>query len=215
MSAATGATWTEHPWVGDGRRRIRFGVAYGPQLDSSPDWGALVAFVQAAEALGLDWELLPLAVKFANPGEPPAAGMLLHEEIPNLHGRTRLTCTLCGECDVGCNYGAKNTLDYTHLSAVARRENAEIRTLCEVKSFAPRPEGGFTIEYSEHDPKSPSKKDGRELSPRRTITADRLILFHDRRTGIEFFMAVPPSSPWHELLPPEQDVEIRAPEAAA
>ena len=44
---------------------------------------------------------------------------------------------------------------------------------------------------------------------------DRLILFHDRRTGIEFFMAVPPSSPWHELLPPEQDVEIRAAEASA
>lgn len=37
---------------------------------------------------------------------------------------------------------------------------------------------------------------------------DRLILFHDRRTGLEFTMAVPPSSPWHALLPPEQETEI-------
>jgi cholesterol oxidase len=135
-----------------------------------------LALKQASEALGLDWKLVPLAVKFANPGEPPAAGMLLHEDVPNLHGRTRVTCTLCGECDIGCNYGAKNTLDYTHLSAVHRRDNAEIRTLCEVKSFAPRQGGGFTIEYAVHDPKSPSKKNGRELCTRRTITADRLIL---------------------------------------
>lgn len=36
----------------------------------------------------------------------------------------------------------------------------------------------------------------------------RLVLFLDRRTGSSFTMAVPPSSPWHELLPPEQIAEI-------
>ena len=152
----------------------------GPQLfplDVAPfsATAKTLAFRDAARARGLDWNLVPLAVKFANPGEPPAPGALLKEEFPNLHGRIRLTCTLCGECDVGCNTGAKNTLDYTHLSA-AKRFGAEIRTLCEVKSFAPRSEGGFTIEYTQHDPTGPSKRDGRELAPRRTITADRLIL---------------------------------------
>lgn len=135
-----------------------------------------LAFKQAAQALGLDWKLVPLAVKFANPGQRPGPGMLLHEEVPNLHGRTRVTCTLCGECDIGCNYGAKNTLDYTHLSAVARQPNAVIHTLAEVKSIAPRDGGGFTVQYAEHDPKSPSKQNGRELCTRRTVTADRLIL---------------------------------------
>lgn len=135
-----------------------------------------LAFKQASEALGLDWKLLPLAVKFANAGERPGPGTLLREDVPNLHGRTRVTCTLCGECDIGCNYGAKNTLDYTHLSAVARQPNAVIHTLAEVKSFAPRQGGGFTVEYAVHDPKSPSKKDGRELCSRRTVTTDRLIL---------------------------------------
>ena len=34
----------------------------------------------------------------------------------------RRTCRLCGECDIGCNDGAKNTLDHTYLSkAYARR----------------------------------------------------------------------------------------------
>lgn len=43
-----------HPWVAAGRDRVRFGVAYGPQLDQPPDWGGLIAFAQAAEALGFD-----------------------------------------------------------------------------------------------------------------------------------------------------------------
>lgn len=43
----------------------------------------------------------------------------------------------------------------------------------------------------------------------------RLIRFHDRRTGFEFDMAVPPSSPWYELLPPQQDVDITAPHGRA
>jgi cholesterol oxidase len=93
----------------------------------------------AAERLGrsADWQLPPLAVTFGNPGEPPVPGEPIREEHRNLHGRTRTTCRLCGECDIGCNFGSKNTLDYTYLSA-AKRAGAELRTLAEVKSFCPR-----------------------------------------------------------------------------
>lgn len=38
---------------------------------------------------------------------------------------------------------------------------------------------------------------------------DRLVAFHDCRTGAEFLMCVPPSSPWFDLLPPVQEAEIR------
>ncbi len=65
-------------------------------------------------------------------GAPPVPGEPIAEPQPNLHGRTRETCRLCGECDVGCNYGAKNTLDYTYLSQ-AWRAGADLRTLCEVR----------------------------------------------------------------------------------
>ena len=38
----------------------------------------------------------------------------------NVHGRPRTTCRLCGECDIGCNYGSKNSLDYNYLSEAKR-----------------------------------------------------------------------------------------------
>ena len=104
-----------------------------------------VAFMGAATRLGWEPFLPPLAVTFAAPGRAPAIGEVIPdpEGRPNLHGMTRTTCRLCGECDIGCNYGAKNTLDYNYLSE-AVHEGADIRTLCEVRSFAPRPGGGYT-----------------------------------------------------------------------
>ncbi len=43
-----------HPWVAARQNRVRFGVAYGPQIAPRADWPALVGFVQTAEALGFD-----------------------------------------------------------------------------------------------------------------------------------------------------------------
>jgi cholesterol oxidase len=129
------------------------------------------AMQYAASKLGLEWMLPPLAVTFANDGEPAIPGEPIREPHRNLHDRTRYTCRLCGECDIGCNYGSKNTLDYTYLSA-AQRVGAEIRTLSEVMSFAPRPGGGFGINYRTHTLGEPTPKN----LPLRTVTADRLIL---------------------------------------
>jgi len=122
------------------------------------------ALEHAAKELGLEWFLPPLAVAF-DPGDGrPALGEPIRGE-ENLHGRTRLTCILCGECNIGCNYGAKNTLDYNYLSLAKLRHGADIRTRSEVKTFAPRPGGGYTIEYVDH-----------AEGVTRTLTADRLVL---------------------------------------
>lgn len=126
------------------------------------------AFERAAKGLGYDWFLPHLAVTFANHGDRPVPGEAIHEEYPNLHGRTRFTCRLVGECDVGCNFGAKNSLDYTYLSAAARH-GADLRTLSEVKSFRPRDGGGFEIDYVHHDPDAGTKSAV-------SLTADRLVL---------------------------------------
>ncbi len=135
-------------------------------------------FQRAAEELKLDWYLPNLAVTFANQGEEPVTGEPIKEEHRNLHDRTRYTCRLCGECDVGCNYGSKNTLDYNYLSE-AKRKGAEIKTLCEVRSFEPRDGGGYLIHYVQHDLAREGKKfpthDPKEL-PLQTISADQLIL---------------------------------------
>jgi cholesterol oxidase len=135
------------------------------------------AFKAAAEQLGHEWILPKLAVTFANDGEAPIPGEPIREEHPNMHGRTRYTCRLVGECDIGCNYGAKNTLDYNYLSE-AKRLGADIRSRCEVRAFEPR-DGGYAVHYVEHDPAREGvrteTRDGSAL-PLHTLTADRLIL---------------------------------------
>ncbi|WP_434379637.1 GMC oxidoreductase [Melittangium boletus] len=137
-----------------------------------------IAMKLAAERLGLeaDWQLPPLAITFGNRGEAPVPGEPIHEPHGNLHGRTRLTCRLCGECDIGCNYGSKNTLDYTYLSA-AQRAGAELRVRAEVRSFW-REREGYVVEYLDHSgvqegepPRVPPSR-----QPGRFISADKLVL---------------------------------------
>lgn len=129
----------------------------------------------AAEQLGLEWQLPKLAVTFANPGHDPAIGEPI-TETENLHGAPRFTCRLCGECDLGCNFGSKNTLDFNYLTQ-ARRHGADIRTLCEVRAFGPHPKGGYLIRYVEH---KPGEREGKRTKTRDLpyveITADQLIL---------------------------------------
>jgi cholesterol oxidase len=133
-----------------------------------------LAFKAAAEARGLEWFLPPLAVTFANAGEDPVPGEPIKEARPNLHGRTRQTCRLCGECDVGCNYGAKNTLDYTYLTA-AQHAGAEIRTRCDVREFEPHARG-WAVHYIAHDEAHEGRKTDTQALPRVTVTADHLVL---------------------------------------
>lgn len=134
------------------------------------------AMQEAATRLGLDWRLPKLAVSFANPGEPPVPGAAIDEDKPNLHHRPRSTCCLCGECDIGCNHGSKNTLDLTYLSR-AEDCGAELRTLCEVRSIEPGGDGkGFRITYLRHPEHAEGTAAPRGSLPRTTVTADRLVL---------------------------------------
>jgi cholesterol oxidase len=160
-----------------------------------------LAMIEAADKLkkenpkeDIRWMPLNLAVSFRrspvgdpdNPDDtnnPAVVGEPIIEDHPNYHGKTRYTCVLCGECDFGCNTGSKNTLDYTYITA-AQRHGADIRPLCEVKSFAPRGSGGvnqgYEVTYIKHDPE---KWEGKkvdtgdaELFPPQTLTCDRLII---------------------------------------
>ncbi|APU14248.1 MULTISPECIES: GMC oxidoreductase [Actinoalloteichus] len=49
---------------------------------------------------------------------------------PNVHGAPRRGCAFVGECVIGCNHGAKNTLDYTYLTAA---ENAGARAVTDAQ----------------------------------------------------------------------------------
>jgi cholesterol oxidase len=117
------------------------------------------AFQAALREGGMTPEPAPLAVTFApRPGAEPQPGMPLLDadgkpDTANLHRRSRRTCGLSGECDFGCNDGAKNTLDYTFLSEFAadQRGRKRIRTCCEVLGIAgPLPGGGYEVRYRQH-----------------------------------------------------------------
>ncbi len=135
------------------------------------------AFHRASVRLGMPAVRPPLAVTFARAGDAAAPNMPL-DEAPygNVHGARRVTCTLCGECDMGCNSGAKNSLDHTYLSAAAH-EGADIRTLHEVRGIRPLDgrDGGYDVRYVVHDPDATGVGRTRAL-PVRHVRARRVIL---------------------------------------
>jgi cholesterol oxidase len=111
---------------------------------------------EAATRLGRGAQLFRpnIAVRFEGAGEPLT---------PNRFGALQSGCLHCGECDIGCNVGAKNTLDLNYL-AVAESMGADVGTGCEVKRIAPT-EAGFELQFRDHE-------DGRE----RTLGARQVFL---------------------------------------
>jgi cholesterol oxidase len=96
---------------------------------------------RVAERLGRAEQLCrpTLAVNFGDP-----------ETLrPNKFGVPQYGCRHCGECDIGCNFQAKNTLDLNYL-VVAERHGAQARTRCEVTRIAPDPEG-YQVTFTDHE----------------------------------------------------------------
>ena len=141
------------------------------------------------------WLPLNLAVSFRrkkvespdedDPANPPILGAQIHEDQPHYHSVTmkrdlpRSTCRLCGECDIGCNYGSKNTLDYTYITAAIHQNPhpARVETLCEVKVITPVAGVGYRVESVRHYPETIDPATGKCAPPLPfTITCKRLIL---------------------------------------
>jgi cholesterol oxidase len=77
-----------------------------------------------------------IAVRFEGAGAAPQ---------PNRFGALQSGCVHCGECDVGCNFGAKNTLDLNYL-ALAERAGADVATEAEVTGLAAS-DGGYRVRF--------------------------------------------------------------------
>jgi cholesterol oxidase len=133
------------------------------------------AMREGATKLGLKLQLPLLAVTFApRPGDAPITGEPIVEQHRNLHDRTRYTCRLCGECNVGCNFGSKNTLDFNYLSA-AKRNGADLRTRCEVREISRREGSGYLVRYVDHAESIDDRPPSADL-PIHTLTAGRVVL---------------------------------------
>jgi cholesterol oxidase len=131
-------------------------MPYGPHYVPKTD-----PYRDALDESGSIGQPAPIAVTFAQrerDGDPPVPGMpLLNEagavDTDNLHRRPRRTCTLVGECDFGCNEGAKNTLDYNFLSSFLGLPGGrrEIRTCCDAHLISgPLRGGGYEVHYTQH-----------------------------------------------------------------
>jgi cholesterol oxidase len=55
-------------------------------------------------------------------------------------------CRHCGECDIGCRYNAKNTLDLNYLAIAQQRHGALVQALSEVIALRPQ-DGGYRVFY--------------------------------------------------------------------
>lgn len=145
-----------------------------PVPNPYPDLPKARALRDAADTLGLQAFSPPLAVSFSSrPGAEAIPKQVV--DLPsygNLHNATRLTCRLCGECDIGCNEGSKNTLDHNYLSAAAAH-GADLRTLCEVTGVTPLDGGGYEVRYVRYgDPDASGRHERTHLR----ITCDQLFL---------------------------------------
>ncbi len=96
-----------------------------------------------------DPELLtpPLAVNFR--------GSFPGEQTRNKHGAIQSKCTKCGECDIGCNIHAKNTLDLNYLFFAKKLEKTPLQTktgawVKAIKPINPNSEElGYIVEFVE------------------------------------------------------------------
>ena len=64
----------------------------------------------------------------------------------NKFGAEQEGCRFCGECDIGCNFHAKNTLDFNYLKVAADR-GAAIETQCEVMQIEQLLDGQYNVSF--------------------------------------------------------------------
>ena len=129
----------------------------GKMLNVQPvppaQWPARTKLMQeAATNLGLadKFEPLELAVTFdsdwnydlPNPHAPARS-----KTFTNAQGRQQGTCVHLGNCDIGCDVNARNTLDLNYL-AQAETKGADVRPLHVVTAIAPEAPG-YRVSYNQ------------------------------------------------------------------
>ena len=80
-------------------------------------------------------------------------------------GPVRTTCTLCGQCMVGCRQGAKNTLVKNYLY-LAEQSGATVHPMTTAKTVRPLPGGGYAVD---------TVRTGTRRKDARTFTAEQVV----------------------------------------
>ena len=103
-------------------------------------WPGDEALRRVAERMGRAdaFEATDVGVYFGEPGKT------VPDPFFGGEGPDRTGCLHCGGCMLGCQHGAKNTLDKNYLW-LAERRGLVIRPRTEVTEVAPRAEGGYRV----------------------------------------------------------------------
>ena len=115
---------------------------------------------------------LPLAVSFSDQWSyalPEPFDNSNTHPYTNQFGHAQGTCVHCGNCDLGCQVLAKNTLDLNYLWR-AQQLGAEVQALAMVSHVAPEGDG-YRVFYSTIDPDTSTVTPGFSVSGRRVILA--------------------------------------------
>lgn len=96
-------------------------------------------FQDFARAARLPTRMADIAVYFGNDysyrnSEQP---LPLGVQQANRYGALQSSCTYCGECDIGCNVQAKNSVDHNYLHVARHRYGAGIRTQAVAERIVP------------------------------------------------------------------------------
>jgi cholesterol oxidase len=91
---------------------------------------------------------VPLAISFDdawNYALPEPLDVRHSKERVNEQGQRQGTCVHLGNCDLGCDVGAKNSLDFNYIP-LAERHGADVRPLHVVRSINPE-RGGYEVRF--------------------------------------------------------------------
>ncbi len=133
----------------------RVGEVMAVQQVPAGQWPPRMKLMQeAADRIGVGHRFSPLdlAVSFdpdLDVSKPEALTSAASRRFVNAQGIEQGYCVHLGNCDIGCDVDAKNTLDRNYL-ALAERRGAEIRALHLVRGIAPA-EGGYTVYFDRLD----------------------------------------------------------------
>lgn len=108
----------------------------------------------AAAATGFNdrFRPLPLAVNFdpnwtyENDFAKGAAGTIVSR---NKHGAEQGTCVHLGNCDIGCDVNARNTLDLNYLYVAENKYHTDVRPLHLVNVVEPLKDGSYKVYFDE------------------------------------------------------------------
>jgi cholesterol oxidase len=96
-------------------------------------------FQEFARQANLPTRMADIAVYFGNDYSYRSSDkpLPLGVQEPNRYGALQTSCTYCGECDIGCNVQAKNSVDHNYLHIARHRYNAQTRTQSVVERIVP------------------------------------------------------------------------------